>query len=101
MLCPSRVGPPWLSFFGYSTHPCNQKQDSGRRAARPWPRDCKSNVRSAVTGPSRKREYVWFALIIGTIATAVWLARRHEGALTAFIERRPVPGLIVYLLLNI
>ena len=32
---------------------------------------------------------------------AVWLARRHAHALTAFIERRPVAGLIVYVLLNI
>jgi uncharacterized membrane protein YdjX (TVP38/TMEM64 family) len=51
--------------------------------------------------PSTKREYFWFALVVGIIVAALWLAHNHDEALREFIERRPVPGVIVYILLNI
>jgi uncharacterized membrane protein YdjX (TVP38/TMEM64 family) len=44
---------------------------------------------------------LWFAVVAGTITAAVWLARSHADSLKSFIDRRPVPGVIVYVLLNI
>jgi uncharacterized membrane protein YdjX (TVP38/TMEM64 family) len=50
---------------------------------------------------SRAREYVTLAIVAAVIIGALLLARRYDAGLRRFIEQHPVPGVVLYIVLNI
>jgi uncharacterized membrane protein YdjX (TVP38/TMEM64 family) len=53
------------------------------------------------TNASRAREYISLAIVAAIIVAALLLARHYDTALRGFIEENPVPGVFLYVLLNI
>jgi uncharacterized membrane protein YdjX (TVP38/TMEM64 family) len=47
------------------------------------------------------REYLWLAAVGGMLIAAVLVVRVHSSSITAFIEENPVPGVCLFLALNI
>jgi uncharacterized membrane protein YdjX (TVP38/TMEM64 family) len=50
---------------------------------------------------SRTREYVTLAIVAAAVVGGLLLARRYDVQLRRFIEDRPVPGVLLYISLNI
>ncbi len=50
---------------------------------------------------ARRREVFSFLIVAAVLIAAVLLVRSHADAIRAFIDRRPVTGVLVYLLLNV
>ncbi|HEX9368005.1 MAG TPA: VTT domain-containing protein [Vicinamibacterales bacterium] len=49
----------------------------------------------------RAREYISLAIVASIIIAALLLARHYDAPLRRFIEENPVPGVFLYVLLNI
>lgn len=50
---------------------------------------------------SRRREYLWLAVVAAVLVCALWLVRSHAESLKQFVEHHPIQGVIVYVILNI
>ena len=50
---------------------------------------------------TRRREYVWLAIVAAALVTSIVLVRMHEDAIKIFIDQNPFLGAILYIFLNI
>jgi len=50
---------------------------------------------------TRRREYVWLAIVAAALVTSIVLVRMHEDAIKVFIDQNPFLGAILYIFLNI
>jgi uncharacterized membrane protein YdjX (TVP38/TMEM64 family) len=50
---------------------------------------------------SRRREYIWLAIVGAVLIAAIVLVRVHEDSIKTFIDEKPLVGAVLYILLNI
>lgn len=50
---------------------------------------------------SRRREYIWLAVVAAVLITALIVVRTHAEPIKAFIEQNPFWGAFLYIVLNI
>src|SRR4051812_29735933 len=54
-----------------------------------------------MTGQPRRREYLSLGVVATVLVSAVWLSRSHAESLKAFIDHHAIPGVVLYIGLNI
>jgi len=50
---------------------------------------------------SRRREYIWLAIVGAVLIAAIVLVRMHEDSIKTFIDQNPFLGALLYIFLNI